>query len=118
MMKAMFALGLLVASGTALAFQQQPAEAEEAVEASAQEADGTEPAVAADTAVAATADEAPAEAAPEEVDLQADYETARMSYNRCIQSFSKGSSMAAAASGCSSQRKRMSTAKKALKAAK
>ncbi|HEX9954379.1 MAG TPA: hypothetical protein VGB48_04085 [Allosphingosinicella sp.] len=117
MMKAMFALGLLAASGTALAYQQQPAETEEAVEVSTQEADGAEAATA-DTAAAAPVDEAPAEAAADGVDLEEEYQTARMSYNRCIQSFSKGSSMAAAASGCSSQRKRMSTAKKALKASK
>jgi hypothetical protein len=116
MVKSVFAFALLAMSGTALAFQQQPAPAQEATEvmAPAEEVDAAaeaQPAEPEDATVEATAEE-------DQMSDKENYRAAVKALSNCRQNARRDNTPAAAAAACSSQRKRMMAAKETLRASK
>jgi hypothetical protein len=116
MVKTFFALALLAMSGTAMAFQEQPALTEETAEAAA-------PAEGADAGAKAQpdgADEAAATATADDEQLsdEENYRAAAKALSKCRLNARRDNTPAAAAAACGSQRKRMLAAKEALKESK
>jgi hypothetical protein len=118
MVNSVFALALLAMSGSALAYQEQPVATEDAVEATTEAEDAS---ATAETA----APDAPAEPAqaeePAEDDAASDQEllrSATRAYSKCRFNAQRSGGMAAVASACASQRKRLQAAKDAVKASR
>jgi hypothetical protein len=109
MMKSVFAFALMAMSGTALAYQQLPAPADDTAEAavSAEDVD------AAGEAQTAEADEAAA--AEDQLSDKENYRAAVKAFSKCRANARRDNSPAAAANACTSQRKRMMAAKEVLK---
>jgi hypothetical protein len=118
MMKIVFAFALMASSGTALAYQQQPAPTEEAVpvdEAAEASAEAVDPAVQPTTAVAP---EPVAE--PDAVsiaDAEADYRAAAKAFRKCRQTAQMEGGVGATRS-CNSKRDDMIAAREALREGK